>query len=121
MPEDKKKSGKKVLEERNRAFEAKYQQDEEIRFKARIRANKLAGQWMAGLLGLSGEQADDYVKAMIDLGFSDAPGDKLLAKVAADLESHGKPMEAHKLKTEILRLSLIAEEQIMTEILGDNV
>jgi hypothetical protein len=120
MQEDHKKSGKKVLEERKRAFEAKYQQDEEIRFKARIRATKLVGQWAAARMGLEDAEAKAYVKDLVELGFSDASGEKTFAKLLTDLDAAGKAIDDHKLRTEILRLSLEAEEQIMTEILGEN-
>lgn len=120
MQDDKKKSGKKVLEERKRAFEAKYQQDEEIRFKTRIRASKLVGRWAAAQMGLNDAETSAYAKDVTELGFSDASGDKTFAKLLTDLRAAGKSIDEHKLRTEILRLTMQAEEQIMNEILGEN-
>lgn len=119
MQDDKKNKDKKVLEERKRAFEAKYQQEEEVRFKSRIRAAKLTGRWAAELLGLSGDAADAYGKSLVELGFSDASGEKTEAKLVQDFAKAGKDLSESRLKTEILRLKLEAEEQIMTEILGE--
>jgi hypothetical protein len=119
MQDDEKKSGKKVLEERKRAFEAKYQQDEEIRFKTRIRLSKLAGRWAAGLLGLGGAEAEVYVKDMVELGFSDARGEKMKARLESDFKKAGTAIDRVRLDNDIIRLSLQAEEEIMNEILGD--
>lgn len=119
MQDDKKNKDKKVLEERKRAFEAKYQQDEEIRFKSRIRAAKLTGGWAAGVLGLADGEAEAYVNSLVELGFSDASGEKTQARLAADFAKAGKALSETRLMTEMLRCKLEAEEQIMTEILGE--
>ena len=41
------------MQDREKAFEAKFALDEELRFKAEARRNKLLGFWAAGLLGKS--------------------------------------------------------------------
>ena len=45
------------IQDREKAFEAKFALDEELRFKAEARRNKLVGLWAAGLLGKTGEAA----------------------------------------------------------------
>jgi len=120
MEENHKKSGKKVLEERKRAFEAKYQQDEEIKFKTRNRANRLLGLWLAGKFGFDEAQTQAYAKDMIETGFADALGVGVIAKALGDLAAHGQNMSEHGLRREMERLTAIAREQIVTEILGDN-
>ncbi|MBF0356058.1 MAG: DUF1476 domain-containing protein [Alphaproteobacteria bacterium] len=120
MEEDHKKSGKKVLEERKRAFEAKYQQDEEIKFKTRNRANRLVGLWVAEKIGLDESKAATYAKLMVETGFADPEGAGVVAKVLGDLAAHGQKMDEHALKREMERLNAIAREQIITEFLGEN-
>ena len=39
------------LNDRENAFENKFAHDEEMKFKAEARANKLLGLWAAGLMG----------------------------------------------------------------------
>ena len=50
--------------EREKSYEKKFALDEELKFKAEQRRNKLLGQWAAAKLGLTGAAVDDYVKAV---------------------------------------------------------
>ena len=43
-----------TFEDRERDFEKRFQHDEELRFKANARRNKMLGLWAADKLGLSG-------------------------------------------------------------------
>ena len=51
------------MQDREKAFEAKFALDEELRFKAEARRNKLLGFWAAGLMGKSdaGAYANEVV------------------------------------------------------------
>jgi hypothetical protein len=53
-----------TFNDREKSFEKKFAMDEELKFKAESRRNRLLGQWAAGKLGLSGTAVDDYVKAV---------------------------------------------------------
>ena len=53
-----------TFNDREKSFEKKFAMDEELKFKAESRRNRLLGQWAAGKLGLSGAAVDDYVKAV---------------------------------------------------------
>ena len=48
-----------TFDKREQGFENKFAHDEELRFKATARRNKLLGLWAAGLLGFEGEKADE--------------------------------------------------------------
>ena len=74
------------FDEREKSFEAKFKQDQELQFKVKARRNKLLGLWAAGKLGLSGAAADAYAKEVVRADF-EAPGDDdVLKKVFGDLK-----------------------------------
>jgi hypothetical protein len=73
------------FEDRKRGFEGKFVHDEELRFKAVSRANRLVGQWAAELLGKTGDEADAYVKAVVGVGFAASGRDGIVAKLKDDL------------------------------------
>ena len=76
---------------REKAFEAKFQQDQELQFKVKARRNKMLGLWVAEKIGLSGGDADAYAKEVVVSDF-DEPGDNdVVRKVMADLQ--GKDVE----------------------------
>lgn len=74
-----------TFDDRERAFEAKFAHDMEMQFKAVARRNKLLGLWAAGLLGKSGQAAEDYAMEVIRADFEEAGHEDVFRKVAHDL------------------------------------
>jgi hypothetical protein len=78
-----------LLREIEKGYEAKYKLDEEFHFKARCRRNKLFGLWATRQLGLAGDQAEAYTRALVRLDL-EKPGHVDVAdKVLADLAASG--------------------------------
>ena len=53
------------FDKREEAFEQRFAHDEELKFKATARRNKLLGLWAAEKLGLSGAEADSYALSIV--------------------------------------------------------
>jgi hypothetical protein len=81
-----------TFDDRESAFENKFAHDEEMKFKAEARANKLLGLWAASLLEKTGADVDAYVLEVIKSDFEEAGDADVIRKVAADLA--GKSDEA---------------------------
>jgi len=104
-----------TFNEREQAFEAKYQRDQELAFKVNARRNKLLGQWAAGLMGFPADVAAVYAKDVIAADFL-KPGDHdVLQKVLSDLTKHGVDMSEHRLRKEMDELLQVAKKQVMDE------
>ena len=58
-----------TFDKREEGFERKFAHDEELRFKATARRNKLLGLWAAELMGMSGDEAEAYAKDVIKADF----------------------------------------------------
>ena len=67
-----------TFDKREEGFEKMFAHDEELKFKANARRNKLLGLWAAEKLGMSGVEADAYAKAVTLIG---APGAGQLTKM----------------------------------------
>jgi hypothetical protein len=78
-----------TFDDRKDAFEKKFAHDEELRFKATARRNKLLGLWAADRLGKSGADAEAYARTVVMADFQEAGDDDVLRKVQADLEAGG--------------------------------
>ena len=63
-----------AFEDRKKSQEAKYKMDEERRFKARARRNKLLGLWAATQMGLNETEAAEFAKEAVMIGL-DTPDD----------------------------------------------
>lgn len=101
------------FDDREKAFEAKFAHDADLRFRILARRGKLIGLWAAEKLGKSGAMAEDYAKSVL-LSDLEVPGDSdIIAKLLADLAPLGvgegdiKAMLAEKLAQ--------AETQVMGE------
>ena len=104
-----------TFNEREKAFEKKYEHDQDLKFKVNARKNKLLGLWAAGVLGKSGADAEAYAKdvVMADL---EKPGDSdVIEKLVKDLAAAGKPTEEHTIRKQAERLAEAAKEQLMKE------
>ena len=78
-----------TFDKREEGFEKKFAHDEELRFKALARRNKLLGLWAAGLLGKMGPDADAYAKEVVMADFEEAGDEDVYRKVAKDLAEKG--------------------------------
>jgi len=78
-----------TFDQRQEGFEKKFALDEEQKFKAIARRNKMLGMWAAAELGKSGAEADAYAKEVIAADFDEPGDDDVLRKVAQDLAGKG--------------------------------
>jgi hypothetical protein len=75
-----------TFDKREEGFEKKFAHDEELKFKAGARRNKLLGIWAAEKMGLSGAQAEAYAKEVVMADF-EQPGDHdVFMKIRKDFD-----------------------------------
>lgn len=100
------------FDKREEGFEKKFAHDEELRFKATARRNKLLGAWVAEKLGLAGADAEAYAKAVVLADF-EAPGDDdVFGKVRRDLDEKGIAVSDEELRRAMNDLLAKAIEEI---------
>lgn len=101
-----------AFDDRRDAFEKQFAHDEELRFKATARRNKLFGLWVAEKLGKSGAEAEAYAKSVVLADFEEAGDADVIRKVRQDLEGAGKPESETELNAKLLDLTSRAIEEI---------
>jgi len=99
-----------TFDKREEGFEKKFAHDEELRFKAMARRNKLLGLWAAGILGKSGPDAEAYAKEVVLADFEEAGDDDVVRKVVKDLE--GKGVSEQDIRAKMAELLGQAVQQI---------
>ncbi len=101
-----------TFDNRERGFENKFALDQEQEFKAGARRNKLLGQWAAGLMGLQGDNIDEYAKAVVKSDF-ELPGDEdVLRKVFEDLKGSGVAVSEGEVRMKMDELLAVARDQV---------
>ena len=78
-----------TFDKREEAFEKKFALDEELKFKAEARRNRLLGLWAAEKLGMSGEAAMVYAKEAVAGAFAEGGDRAVVTRVASDLSAKG--------------------------------
>ena len=101
-----------TFDDRKESFERKFAHDEELRFKAMARRNKLLGLWAAEKLGKAGTEATDYAKAVVLADFEEAGDGDVIRKVRGDLEAAGHSMTDAQLRSQMETLMIRAIEEI---------
>ncbi len=101
------------FKDRETGFENKFAHDEEMRFKAFARRNKLLGLWAAGVLGKSGADAEAYAMEVVFADFEEAGHEDVFRKISADLA--GVSDEA-TIRAKMAELLGTAKEQLMSEL-----
>src|SRR5947207_4930683 len=84
-----------TFDKREEGFEQKFAHDEELRFKATARRNKLLGLWAADKLGLAGADKDAYAKEIV-MADLEGPGN-LLVKMHRDFEAKSITVSDHQI------------------------
>lgn len=76
-----------TFDKREEGFEKQFAHDEELKFKAAARRNKLLGQWAAEKLGLIGGAAEAYAKDVVIADFQEVGDQDVFRKVRADFDA----------------------------------
>jgi hypothetical protein len=101
-----------TFDKREEGFEKKFAHDEELRFKASARRNKLLGLWAAEKLGLTGDAAAAYAKEVVMADFEEAGDHDVFRKIRADLDAKGVVQSDHQIRRTMDELMETAIAQI---------
>ena len=99
-----------TFDKREEGFEKQFAHDEELRFKAMARRNKMLGLWAAGVLGISGADAEAYANEVVLADFEEAGDTDVLRKVSKDLQPKG--VTEQQIRAQMTELLAQAVEQI---------
>ena len=104
-----------TFEDREKEFEARFKHDQEFRFKATARRNRLLGLWAAGRMGLTGSDTEAYAKEVVASEFEPGGDKHVIDKVIADLTAKGLAITLAQVKFELDHFAEQAKQQLMRE------
>ena len=100
------------FDDRKDAFENKFAHDEELRFKASARRNKLVGMWAAEKLGLSGAAATQYAMDVVKADFEEAGDEDVFRKIRKDMDGAKVVISDHEIRRAMSEMMASAIQQI---------
>ena len=101
-----------TFDKREEGFEQQFAHDEELKFKAIARRNKMLGLWVAERLGLSGTEAENYARSIVLAEFEQGGDSAVIAKIRKDLEAKGIVQSEHQISRTITELTARAVADI---------
>jgi hypothetical protein len=87
-----------TFDKREDAFEAQFAHDQELRFKAEARRDKLLGLWAAEKLGKSGAEAEAYARDLVAADLVEAGDNDVFRKLRADFDAAGIDQSDHRIR-----------------------
>ena len=104
-----------TFDERQKGFERKFAHDEELKFKATARRNKLLGLWAAEKLGLTGDEAQAYAREVVKADLAEPGEEDVFRKVRGDFDAKGVQQSDHQIRRMMGDLMAQAIQQIESE------
>ena len=101
-----------TFDKREEGFEKQFAHDEELKFKATSRRNKLLGLWAAEKLGRKGPDAETYAKEVVMADFEEAGDEDVFRKVRKDLDAKSVAVSDHQIRREMEDLMQVAVDQV---------
>jgi hypothetical protein len=101
-----------TFDKREEGFEKQFAIEEELKFKADARRNKLLGLWVAEQLGLTGDAATSYAREVVAADFEEAGDRDVVHKVTADLAAKGIAIQETQLRAKMGELMAQAIAQV---------
>lgn len=98
--------------DREKSYEAKYKLDEELRFKAESRRDKLVGLWAAEKMGMSGADAEAYAKTVVMADLEEPGTEDVVRKVMADFKERNVDASEDDVRAQLERQMITALEQV---------
>ena len=104
-----------TFDDRERAFEAKFAQDEEMKFRLLARRNRLLGEWAASLMKLSPAETESYAKDVVRADFEEAGDEDVIRKVLGDLTAAGIDTDDARIREQLGFKTAEAKRQLMAQ------
>ena len=101
-----------TFDERRDAYENKFARDEELRFRAEARRNRLLGQWAAAELGKTEAETKIYALSVVRANLEEAGDDDVFRKIRADFDAAGVEKSDHQIRRHMEEFLIAAAEQI---------
>lgn len=87
-----------TMKDREEGFERKFAIDEELRFKALARRDRMLGLWAAEKLGKSGAEAESYAREVVLSDFEEVGDDDVFRKLRRDFDAAGVHQSDHQIR-----------------------
>lgn len=93
-------------------YERGFVHDEDVKFKATARRDRLLGLWAAEKLGLSGPRAEDYAHSLAQIRLGRQGDEEIFSKIREDFDDKAVTLSDHRVRRTMDELLQTALEQV---------
>jgi hypothetical protein len=108
-----------TLDDRGKGYESKFAQDQQLKFKATARRNKLLGLWAAKKMGMDADEAQIYAMAIVKADLEEPGHEDVFRKIREDFDAKGVKKSDHQIRRAMDELLNEAITQIEAEAAGN--
>jgi len=101
-----------TFSDREKAFEAKFAHDADLRFKIEARRDKMLGLWLAEKMGKTGSAADEYAKEVVISDLEEAGDEDVIRKVLADIEKTDLSIDRTQIVEKLSEFMIAAAQEL---------
>jgi hypothetical protein len=87
-----------TFDKREEGFENQFAHDEELKFRATARRDKMLGLWAAEKLGLSGAAAESYAEEIVVADVEATSDHDMFGKIRKDFDAKGVALSDHQIR-----------------------
>jgi hypothetical protein len=103
-----------TFDDREKTFERKFALDQDLKFRAESRRNRLLAEWAAAKLGITGDQLADYVRSVVKADLEEKGDDDVFRKLRNDFAAAGVKIADTELRTQMVDMLAKAVADIET-------
>ena len=90
-----------TFDEREKSFEKKFAHDQDLKFKAEARRNRMVATWAGAKLGITGTALDEYIKAVRKADLAEKGDDDVIRKIMKDFSDKGVAIDETELRRQM--------------------
>ena len=98
------------FDEREKSFEKKFANDQELQFKIAARSNKYLGEWAGSKLGKTDKEKQNYIQEIIKADMEEAGSEDVFRKVKKDFVEASISMEDSEIRNQMEKALSSAKE-----------
>ncbi|MFN3746243.1 MAG: DUF1476 domain-containing protein [Hyphomicrobiaceae bacterium] len=104
-----------TFDEREKAFEKKFALDQDLKFRAESRRNKMVAEWAAVKLGITGPDVEDYIKAVRRADLQSKGDEDVFQKLRGDFDAKGISITDTEIREAMFKFLEEAVNQVQKE------
>ena len=78
-----------TFDDREQAYEKKFALDQDLKFRAEAKRNKLLAEWAGAKLGITAQALEDYTKSVLRADLQEKGDEDVFRKIRNDFDEKG--------------------------------